>query len=64
MLDTDYVALVFLGAGLCEASNSPYFDRACVTLIAASKAKAIAQNILERYMRSGDGGRILVREVN
>lgn len=49
MLDTDYVALVFLGAGLCEASNSPYFDRACVTLVAKGQAEAIAQNLLERY---------------
>ncbi len=36
---------------------------ACVALVGASKAKAIAQNILERYKRSRCAARILVREV-
>ncbi len=37
---------------------------ACVALVATSKAEVIAQNILKRYKRSGDGGRILVVEVS
>jgi galactokinase len=37
---------------------------ACVALIAAGRAEAIAQDVIERYKRSGYAGRILVPEVS
>jgi galactokinase len=40
------------------------FGGACVALVAAGKGEAIAQDVIERYMRSGYAGRILVPEVS
>ncbi len=41
------------------------FGGACVALVASGQAKAIAQNVLERYRRAhGPGGRMLVPEVS
>jgi galactokinase len=40
------------------------FGGACVALVAAGKAEAIAQDVLEKYRRSGYAGRILVPEVS
>jgi galactokinase len=38
------------------------FGEACVALVAASKAEAIAKDVLERYKRSRCAARILVPE--
>jgi galactokinase len=40
------------------------FGGACVALVAAGKGGAIAQDVLEKYKRSGYAGRILVPEVS
>jgi galactokinase len=40
------------------------FGGACVALVPTSKVDAIAQDVIERYMRSGYAGRILVPEVS
>jgi galactokinase len=40
------------------------FGGACVALVAAGKGEAIAQEVLEKYKRSGFAGRILVPEVS
>jgi galactokinase len=40
------------------------FGGACVALVAAGKAQAIAQDVIEKYKRSGYVGRILVPEVS
>jgi galactokinase len=40
------------------------FGGACVALVAAGKGEAIAQDVIERYGRSGYAGRILVPEVS
>ena len=40
------------------------FGGACVALVAAGKAEAIAQDVIEKYKRSGYTGRILVPEVS
>ena len=39
------------------------FGGACVALVEAGKAGAIAQNVLERYNNAGNTGRILVPEI-
>ncbi|MBD2006837.1 MULTISPECIES: galactokinase [Cyanophyceae] len=39
------------------------FGGACVALVEAGKAGAIAQNVLERYKNAGNTGRILVPEI-
>lgn len=39
------------------------FGGACVALVVSGQGMAIAQNVLERYNRSGNSGRILVPEV-
>jgi galactokinase len=39
------------------------FGGACVALVEAGKAGAIAQNVLERYNNAGNSGRILVPEI-
>ncbi|MBD1831249.1 galactokinase [Cyanobacteria bacterium FACHB-472] len=39
------------------------FGGACVALVEAGKAGAIAQNVLERYNKAGNTGRILVPEI-
>lgn len=40
------------------------FGGASVALVAANQARAIAQDVLERYNRAGYAGRILVPEIN
>jgi galactokinase len=40
------------------------FGGACVALVAAGKGEVIAQDVIERYGRSGYAGRILVPEVS
>jgi galactokinase len=40
------------------------FGGACVALVAAGQGEAISRDVMERYMRSGYGGRILVPEVS
>lgn len=40
------------------------FGGACVALVAAGKGEAIAQDVIEKYKRSGYAGRILVPEVS
>ena len=40
------------------------FGGACVALVAAGKGGAIAQDVIEKYKRSGYAGRILVPEVS
>jgi galactokinase len=40
------------------------FGGACVALVAAGKGEAISRDVMERYMRSGYTGRILVPEVS
>jgi galactokinase len=40
------------------------FGGACVALVAAGKGEAISRDVIERYMRSGYTGRILVPEVS
>jgi galactokinase len=40
------------------------FGGACVALVAAGKGEAISRDVIERYMRSGYSGRILVPEVS
>ncbi len=40
------------------------FGGACVALVAAGKGEAIAQDVIEKYKRSGFAGRILVPEVS
>lgn len=40
------------------------FGGACVALVASGQARAIAQDVLERYNRAGYAGRILVPEIS
>jgi galactokinase len=40
------------------------FGGACVALVAAGKGEAIAQDVIEKYKRSGHAGRILVPHVS